>query len=773
MSCVIQFPDGKRRTFPSPQDGAAAAKAAGFLKEALGLKIKGRAGPQDIRSVLKDGDEAELLTARTRESLPIVRHSAAHVLAQAVQSLFADVKVTVGPVIEDGFYYDFDTERKFTPEDLTRIEKQMKKILKQNHKVTRETWPVPSALQYFKEKGEVLKQEIIKDLAQKEGLREVGVYKQGPWLDLCKGPHVLQLRQIGAIKILSHSGAYWRGDSRKKQLQRIYGTAFHTQRELEGFLQKREEAAENDHRLIGKKLDLFWFSERAPGQPFFTAKGAAVYHALQNFLRKEYRENGYEEIITPQMYSSDLFERSGHLRHFAENMFAALEAESPEGEGFRGLSRPGAKPGRRGSGGGALAAADTTAASLERAASLDSTKAPPKNLEGVSHELRRRAQTRFFLKPMNCPGHCLLYKKDRKSYKDLPWRAADFGRLHRNESGGSLHGLTRVRGFCQDDAHIFCRPDQLMEEIQNGMKMLMHIYKTLGLTEYNVSLSGRPENRMGREELWDQAEEALAGALRVLNIPWTEEPGEGAFYGPKLDISVQDSFSRRWQLGTFQCDFNLPEAFDLEFVNRKDQAERPVMIHRAVLGSLERFIGLYLEHRKGRLPFWLCPLQVAVLPIGESDRDFSGQIKKRLAGAGILCKMDGRSEKLSYKIRQAQLQQIPYMIVVGKREAQTGSLSVRPREGGIFQRSLESLEQGLLREKESLSLHSVFSSQKNLQHKKAGAGPVRESRAQNKPGAGRLRVATLPADLAQKPAAGAGANPAALKQPEQREEGGH
>ena len=755
MSCVIQFPDGKRRTFPSPQDGAAAAEAAGFLKEALGLKIKGRAGPQDIRSVLKDGDEAELLTARTRESLPIIRHSAAHVLAQAVQSLFADVKVTVGPVIEDGFYYDFDTERKFTPEDLTRIEKQMKKILKQNHKVTRETWPVPSALQYFKEKGEVLKQEIIKDLAQKEGLREVGVYKQGPWLDLCKGPHVLQLGQIGAIKILSHSGAYWRGDSRKKQLQRIYGTAFHTQQDLEGFLQKREEAAENDHRLIGKRLDLFWFSERAPGQPFFTAKGAAVYHALQNFLRKEYRKNGYEEIITPQMYSSDLFERSGHLRHFAENMFAALEADS-----------------------------------------LDSTKAPPKNLEGVSHELRGRAQTRFFLKPMNCPGHCLLYKKDRKSYKDLPWRAADFGRLHRNESGGSLHGLTRVRGFCQDDAHIFCRPDQLMEEIQNGMKMLMHIYKTLGLTEYNVSLSGRPENRMGREELWDQAEEALAGALRALNIPWTEEPGEGAFYGPKLDISVQDSFSRRWQLGTFQCDFNLPEAFDLAFVNRKDQTERPVMIHRAVLGSLERFIGLYLEHRKGRLPFWLCPLQAVVLPIGESDRDFAGQIEKRLASAGILCKMDGRSEKLSYKIRQAQLLQIPYMIIVGKREAQTGSLSVRSREGGIFQRSLADLTQGFSAEKESRALQSVFSSQKPSTQKAmkpvAGTRPRRvRGQAQNKPGASvRQGLAHKQAGadriLAERPVADrlAEARPAAsrpqsppggggeLTKPKKRQEGG-
>ena len=658
MSYTVKLPDGKFKSFSSQPSGLDLAKSLGprLYKDALGVEIKGR-GICDIRSFLEDGDEVRILTSRLAQSLEIIRHSAAHVLAQAVQNLWSDIKVTIGPVIEDGFYYDFDTDKKFTPEDLEKIEQEMKELLKKKYEVTREVWPVEKALKYFGQRGEALKQEIIRDLNESE----VSIYRQGPWLDLCRGPHVQNLSQIGAIKVLSLSGAYWRGDSKNKQLQRIYGTAFHTEKDLQAFVKKREEAKENDHRFIGKKLDLFWFSSLSPGIPFFTASGTAVYHRLQNFLREKYKEQGYEEVITPQIFSGELFECSGHTKHFEENMYPVLEKSAGEGQGQKFV-----------------------------------------DLQVSGHEL--------FLKPMNCPGHCLLYKKDRWSYRDLPWRVADFGRLHRRESKGALHGLIRVKSFCQDDAHIFCRLDQLSEEIQKGIKMLEDIYQILGLDDYEIALSTRPENRMGRDALWDQAEEALRSALKILNISFKEEPGEGAFYGPKLDISVKDSFSRSWQLGTFQCDFNLPEAFNLEYTNQEGHSERPVMIHRAVLGSLERFIGVYLEHRRGRLPFWLCPVQVIVLPIGEADEAFSQEIQKKLEQEGIICKIDIRNEKLSYKVRQAQLLQIPYMIVIGKKEAQTGLLSLRLREGKALELPFDSLKETLLREIKERALCSVFSS---------------------------------------------------------------
>ena len=649
MNYTVKLPDGKNKSFSFQPNGLDLAKSLspGLYSVAVGMEVKGR-GVCDIRSLLEDGDEVRVLAPPSPESLEIIRHSAAHVLAQAVQNLWPDVKVTIGPVIDEGFYYDFDTDRKFVPEDLEKIEREMYSLLKKKHEVIKEIWPVEKALDYFGERGEVLKQEIIKDLKE----AKVSIYKQGPWLDLCKGPHVRNLGQIGAVKVLSLSGAYWRGDSKNKQLQRIYGTAFHRKKDIQVFLRKREEAKKNDHRRIGKNLDLFWFSPLSPGNPFFTASGARVYRRLQDFLRGKYREQGYEEVITPQVFSGELFQRSGHTTHFGENMYSAGESQPTD-------SRIGPRE--------------------------------------------------FFLKPMNCPGHCLLYKKNRWSYKDLPWRVADFGRLHRRESGGTLHGLTRVKSFCQDDAHIFCRSDQLSEEIQKGIKMLEGIYKTLGLGDYEIFLATRPKERMGSDALWDQAERALGSALKSLKIPFKEEPGEGAFYGPKLDIYVRDSFSRPWQLGTFQCDFNLPEAFDLEYINQEDQRKRPVMIHRAILGSLERFMGLYLEHRRGRLPLWLCPVQVIVLSLGESDRSFSKEIQKKLEQQGIICKIDNRNEKLSYKIRQAQLSQIPYMIIVGKKEVQTGLLSLRSREGKVLKLTLDSLKKSLQREIEGKALCSVFS----------------------------------------------------------------
>jgi len=642
MSCMIKLLDGSEKKFTSPPTGLELARSigSGLARDAVGLIVNGENKIRDIRETLQDQDQVEIVAIPCQKSLEVIRHSAAHVLAQAVQNLWPEVKVTIGPVIEDGFYYDFDTDKNFTAEDLEPIEKEMNRLLKQKYEVTKEIWPKDKALKYFKSKKETLKQEIIEGLEE----TEVSIYKQGSWLDLCRGPHIQHVGQIGAVKVLHVSGAYWRGDSKNKQLQRIYGTAFHTSKELKVFLKKREEAKKYDHRKLGKNLDLFWFSESAPGSPFFTSLGTAIYNRLQNFLRAQYQDYGYEEVITPQVYEEALFKQSGHTTHFKANMYTLLDEDR-----------------------------------------------------------------KFYLKPMNCPGHCVLYKKNKHSYRDLPWRVADFGRLHRNEVTGALQGLTRVRSFCQDDAHIFCRLNQLSEEIKNSVKMLEHIYDTLGLKDYKVYLATRPENRMGSDQLWDQAEEALRASLKNLKIPFTEQEGEGAFYGPKLDIHMQDSFDRLWQLATFQCDFNLPEAFDLTYVDEHDQKTRPVMIHRAILGSLERFIAVYLEHRKGRLPLWLCPTQVILLPITNKENDFAREVQKELAQVGIICKIDLRNEQLSYKIRQSQQAQIPYMIVIGPKEIQSGSLSVRLREGGVtHQISLSHLKTTLLKEIESKSLRPLI-----------------------------------------------------------------
>ena len=703
MNYTIHLVDGSRKSFSFEPCGLDLAKTLGLQKSAVGLKINGGEAVWDIRSFLKDGDKVEVLCLPSPESLEVIRHTAAHVLAQAVQALWPDVKVTIGPVINDGFYYDFDTDRKFVPEDLKKIEREMKKILKTKYQVVKEIWPTKKALKYFGEVGETLKQEIIKDL----GENEVSIYKQGPWLDLCKGPHVQHLGQIGSVKVLNLSGAYWRGDSKNKQLQRIYGTAFHNEKDLTAFLKQREEAKQNDHRMIGKKLDLFWFSSLSPGTPFFTASGSIVYRRLQDFLREKYREQGYEEVITPQIFSGELFTRSGHFQHFSDNMYPVLENPGQwEGTGLKHFFKQSEKIEKN--------------SELKKAGSPnftgavydDHTKFP----EGFSPKAHGMVKELSFLKPMNCPGHCLLYKKERRSYRDLPWRVADFGRLHRRESKGAVHGLTRVKSFCQDDAHIFCSPDQLSLEIQKSIKMLEDVYQTLGLTDYSISLSTRPEDRMGSDALWDQAEEILRSALKGLNLPFKEESGEGAFYGPKLDIHVRDFFSRSWQLGTFQCDFNLPEAFQLEYVNEKGERERPILIHRAILGSLERFIGLYLEHRRGRLPLWLCPVPVVILPIGESDRVFAKEIQKKLEKEKIICKMDDRDEKLSYKIRQAQLLQIPYMIVIGKKEAETGLLSLRLREGKSVEVSLDAFKTGLRKSIEEKALDSHFFSSEGFSY---------------------------------------------------------
>ena len=646
MTCRIQLPDGNFKEFQACPSALEVAHSIspGLAKKSVAVLVNQDKELKDIRSVLQDGDQIEIVTLDSEKSLEVIRHSSAHVMAQAVQNLWSEVKVTIGPVIENGFYYDFDTDKKFTPEDLEQIDKEMKSILKQKYELKKEVWSSKKACDYFEQQGELLKKEIIEDL----GEREVSIYRQGPWLDLCRGPHVQHLGQIGAIKTLSHSGAYWRGDSSNKQLQRIYGTAFHTEKQLKAFLQKQEEAKKNDHRLLGKKLNLFYFNELSAGSPFFTPLGTRVYRSMQKFLEEKYRKYEYQEVITPQIYHSDLFKTSGHLGHYSENMYAVLEQE-------------------------------------------------------------QKSEKDFFLKPMNCPGHCLLYKKDRWSYKNLPWRVADFGRLHRQEATGALQGLTRVKSFCQDDAHVFCRLDQLSQEIQTGIKMLQEIYKSFGLENYKIELSTRPEDRMGEDSLWDKAEQALSSALEVLNIPYEIQKGEGAFYGPKLDISVKDTFDRSWQLGTFQCDFNLPNAFDLTYVNEEDKEERPVMLHRAILGSLERFFAVYLEHCKGRYPTWLAPLPVVILPLTEKEKDFSLNIKKTLEQNQIICKIDDRNEKLSYKIRESQNQQIPYMLIIGQKEMQSQSVSVRLRTGELFSNlNPEEFSEALKQEIKSRNLSSFL-----------------------------------------------------------------
>lgn len=694
MNCKIHLPDGSVKEFsfyPSALD-LAKSIGKGLAEKAVGVLINKDPHIKDLRSILQNGDAAEIVTIPSEKALEVIRHSAAHVLAQAVQNLWPEVKVTIGPVIENGFYYDFDTEKNFTFKDLELIEKEMRSLLNKKYELKREVWAKKEAGLYFEKEGELLKKEIIEDLEEKE----VSIYKQGPWLDLCRGPHVQHLGQIGAVKVLSQSGAYWRGDSKNKQLKRIYGTAFHTEKQLKVFLKKQEEAKQNDHRKIGKQLNLFWFSELAAGHPFFTPLGTAVYRRMQEFLREKYVEYGYEEVITPQVFNSELFQRSGHVTHFLENMYSVLEksdqieqAVFDESFGMKSngeAEKPKKKTVLKKSGASEVIYDEAQLSSEEK---------------GSVRE--------FFLKPMNCPGHCLLYKSGRWSYKNLPWRVADFGRLHRREPAGALQGLTRVKSFCQDDAHVFCRLDQLSEEIQTSIQMLKDVYKVFGLENYKIELSTRPENRMGEDKLWDQAEEALSRSLEALKISYEINQGDGAFYGPKLDICVKDSFDRSWQLGTFQCDFNLPEAFNLNYINEKDKEERPVMIHRAILGSLERFIGLYLEHSKGRLPAWLCPLQVIVLPLTDREHSFSVQIQKTLEQKGIICKIDNRNEKLSYKIRESQHQQIPYMLIIGQKEVQSQFVSIRLRTGELFSNvSLKQFADQLSGEIQTRRLKSFF-----------------------------------------------------------------
>jgi threonyl-tRNA synthetase len=615
MSAVkIYLPDNSSKTFDHEPTILEVAESIGprLAKDTLGGLVDGGKEIKDLRFSLKDGSRVRIITPKDPESLEVIRHSAAHVMAEAVQELWPEVKVTIGPVIENGFYYDFDAPRSFTPEDLEKIEKKMEEIIKRDEPVVKEVLPTDEALHTFEKMGERFKVEIIRDL----GDAEISIYRQGKWFDLCRGPHVQHIGQIKAVKVLSLAGAYWRGDETKPQLQRIYATAFNDKKDLKEYLHNLEEAKKRDHRKLGKDLGLFHFHQLSPGGPFFTPKGAVIYNELQNFIRDKYRQYDYREVITPQVFDVELYHQSGHYENYRENMYFT-------------------------------------------------------EIDG----------RQFSLKPMNCPGHCLLYQAEKKSYRDLPWRVADFGRLHRFERSGVMHGLTRVRTFCQDDAHIFCRLDQIQGEIGSFMKLLSEVYETLGLHEYVVYLSTRPEKRMGSDDVWDRAEGALKEALNGLNLPFVINEGDGAFYGPKLDIMFVDALKRPWQLGTLQVDFNMPEAFKLDYVGEDNKEHRPVMLHRAILGSVERFIGVYLEHTAGHLPTWMHPVQVAFLTVTDRQLDYAKELKEKFFAAGVRVHLDERGEKLGYKIREAQLQKIPYMVILGDKELENKTVSVRLRTG--------------------------------------------------------------------------------------------
>lgn len=625
----IILPDNSRKVFDHEPTALEVAESIGsrLAKETLGAQINGSAEIIDLRLPLKNETQLKLITTKSPEAVEVIRHSCAHIMAQAVQSIWPEVKVTIGPVIDNGFYYDFDSPFNFTEEHFSKIEKKMEEIVKNDLPIERQNWPIEKAIATFREMKERFKVELIEDLAAK-GETDVGIYYNGDqWFDLCRGPHVQRTSQIKAFKLLSVAGAYWRGNEKNPMLQRVYATAFGDKKDLEQHLHNLEEAKKRDHRKLGKELGLFHFHEWAPGSPFFTGRGATIYNELQKYLRELYLQYGYQEVITPQIFDVNLFKTSGHYDNYKENMYFA-KADTEEKHG---------------------------------------------------NEVRE-----FSSKPMNCPSHCLLFASEKHSYRELPLRMADFGRLHRFELSGAMHGLTRVRTFCQDDAHVFCSVNQLQSEISKFMDLLSTVYKKLGMENYKIYLSTRPEKRMGSDEVWDKAEGALMEALKGLSLPYTVNPGDGAFYGPKLDIMFVDALNRPWQLGTLQCDFNLPKAFDLKYTGEDNQEHQPVMLHRAILGSLERFIGVYLEHTAGHLPTWLSPVQVSILNVTDRVNDFCESLELELRKEGVRVEFDRRNEKLNYKIREAQLQKIPFMIIVGDKEAEQGTVSVRLRDGTML-----------------------------------------------------------------------------------------
>ena len=580
----------------------------------------------DLSRPLNEDATLEAVATETPDGIDVLRHSTAHLLAQAVQSLFPGTQVTIGPTIDDGFYYDFAPPHPFTLEDLPKIEQKMRELAKSDLKVERVEVSRDEAISIFERMGEHYKVEIIQGIP--EG--RVSIYRQGDWMDLCRGPHVPSTRYIRAFKLTSVAGAYWRGDEHNAMLSRIYGTSFPTREALEEHLQMIELARARDHRKLGREMGLFIFDPIAPGQPFYLPKGLVIFNQLVDYVRRLYRRYGFDEVITPQVYKNELWHTSGHWDNFRENMFL-----SPDPEGDDAQVDRGAEGWRLGYG----------------------------------------------VKPMNCPGHTFVYRADKRSYRDLPLRFAEFSRLHRAERSGVLHGLTRARVMSQDDAHIFCTEAQIEDEVASNLAMVREVYATLGFERVEFKLATMPDQRMGTEEQWRMSEEKLASAMRRNDIAFELNPKEGAFYGPKIEIYVPDALKRKWQLATIQLDYNMPERFDLRYTTSAGTEARPVMIHRAILGSLERFVGVLLEHTGGILPFWLAPEQVRVLSLSEKVEDYADRIAKLLKREGFRATDDLRNEKLGFKVREAELAKVPYMVVVGEREAAAEQVSLRMLRG--------------------------------------------------------------------------------------------
>lgn len=609
----VKLMDGSMKEIEDGSNGYSLATSISrkLAKEAVAAKVNGKL--VDLSHELKESDQVEIITVDSEEGIEIIRHSTAHVMAQAVKRIYGNVKLAIGPTVKNGFYYDFDLDTPLTHGDIEKIEEEMNKIINEDLKFKRKDVSREEALKLMSEKGEDYKVQLINDLDESEN---ISLYEQGDFTDLCRGPHIPSTKFIKAFKLTSVAGAYWRGSEKNKMLQRIYGVAFATKKELDKYLNMIEEAKKRDHRKLGRELRLFEIMDEGPGFPFFLPKGVVLKNILIDYWRKLHNKAGYVEIETPIMLNKELWIRSGHWDHYKENMYTSM---------------------------------------------IDDKE--------------------FALKPMNCPGGMLVYKSEGHSYRDLPLRVGELGRVHRHELSGALHGLMRVRAFTQDDAHIFMLPEQIKSEILGVIKLIDEVYGTLGF-KYNIELSTRPEDSMGSDEEWTMAESSLKEALDEGGLDYKINEGDGAFYGPKIDFHIEDSLGRSWQCGTIQLDFQLPQRFELEYIGSDGEKHRPIVIHRVIFGSIERFIGILIEHFAGKFPVWLAPVQVKVLPISDNFVEYGSEVIGKLREAGIRCEIDNRSEKIGYKIREARNERVPYMIIIGEQEKNHGNISLRSREGG-------------------------------------------------------------------------------------------
>ena len=610
---VITLPDGSQRTFEHPVTILEVAQSigAGLAKATVAGRVNGRL--LDATDLITSDATLSIITPKDPEGVEIIRHSCAHLVGHAVKQLFPEAKMVIGPVIEDGFYYDVAIDRPFTPDDMQAIEKRMTELINQDYDVIKKLTPRAEVIDIFTERGEDYKLRLIEDMPEET---EMGMYFHQEYVDMCRGPHVPNTRFLKSFKLTRFSGAYWRGDSKNEQLQRIYGTAWADKKQLNAYIKRLEEAEKRDHRKLGKRLDLFHMQEEAPGMVFWHPNGWTIYQVLEQYMRKVQRENGYLEIKTPQVLDRNLWEKSGHWENYADNMF-------------------------------------------------------------VTHSESRD----YAIKPMNCPGHVQVYNQGLKSYRELPLRLAEFGACHRNEPSGALHGIMRVRGFTQDDAHIFCTEDQMQSESIDFIRLTQKVYEDFGFTDIELKLSTRPEQRVGTDDQWDRAEKALAQALDSAGLEYELQPGEGAFYGPKIEFSLRDCLGRVWQCGTLQLDFNLPVRLDAEYVSEDNDRRHPVMLHRAILGSFERFIGILIEHYEGAFPAWLAPTQATIMNISEKQNQFTLEVEEKLLKSGFRVTSDLRNEKIGFKIREHTLLKVPYLLVIGDREVETQTIAVRTRCG--------------------------------------------------------------------------------------------